>query len=619
MLAKDFSRLWRPVIWVPIYVISIAAGIAHHYWTQWAIDYSNRVTSELRPIVPSIDFVMPYTSRNWLPLPWAEEHTLGEASERIVSSITDKFRELRNDSMGSISWDRFQLLATQWNARRILCTDFDANGIHFDDCTNASQMPVAWIERFERHFDQDYYIAENGYGLTFGRRKSRLVEYCNVTPIESKVYSVDVLASPELSAFYRKALTRTIGPLYQQPIQEIEPGDCVKRRVVAYDADPQSLFNATPVDVKKEAWFFENWRRYHATWLNDSEQVQALIAYFFNAVQASTCMIGHDGGWLAMEALNECNQQLPVTLAMDLAYPSSLFFGANYPGFSGYEYYVDEDSVLNRLALDQILEEARTLAHLVTAQYELAKVWSDQQPRFELGGYIEDTSGPFVLGVSIANLPRKTIYDELVELPNTGILYQINDRLVYSVADVHEALTALGDSLGIKALVDLSIYSETPTVVDAVYRTRFRFNTYASQNFNTNISELEQAIHGFLPWTNLWCLEEKQCAWMKDQELAYARQIDPERFKAVTFTGELVGSIITPFATLKMFKWFNRGARLSVLSRVALGGLSEGATEFGYGWANQAPSANMTYKFESATANAKTGFLYGAAFGFLPH
>lgn len=334
------------------------------------------------------------------------------------------------------------------------------------------------------------------------------------------------------------------------------------------------------------------------------------------SVEASVCSVGQEGGWLGVRDLNDCDPQVPVALALEISQKNSLFFGANYPGFSGYENYIDELGELNRQALDQLLADARMLAPLVTAQYKLANAWSDQTPRFELGGQVEDTSGPFVLGVNVANLPNETIYEELVEVPNHGILYQVNDRPIYSVADVHEALTAHGDSAGIKELLDLSIYSRAPAVMDAAYRTRYRFRTQATQNFNTNISDLDLAVHGFIPWTNLRCVGATHCAWVKDQEYAYARQIDPHRFKTITVTGELVGSIAIPFASLKLFKWANRGRHLSVLSRISLGGMSEGATEFGYEWAKQPPSVDSATRFQAAEGSAKTGFLFGAAFGW---
>ncbi len=623
-------NFWHPVPWVAFYLLTMAGVIMNEYWSEWAVQYRERVADDLRIVAYDIDYVLSYTPREWLPWPWEPGLSLEQNAVNVATAIKAKYPELKYERMSNANWERFQLLVSHWDARRRICEIIARLGTNAQTCANAHKLPQAWLAHFKARFDQHYYMVANRYGMHFGRRVARQVEYCNVSPTSTVVTAIDIVASDAVSNFYRIAIDHQQASWFQQPIATVAPGQCIQRLVRGYDVTPESVFHARPENPAQEAWFFQQWSRHHATWLNDAKERSKLVAYARQSVEAHLCINARNQGWVTLDFDQQhCADadKRPFEAAMTSG--SDLFYATNYPGFSGYAQYFAGASHIDRRSLNDMLSLARELGKIVNLQYARYQDWRDRSPRFLLGAHLRDANGPFEIGVSAMNLPRETLYGEVVDIPSSGELMELNGMPVYSVEDVYYALTQHGDSFGIEKLLALGIYTPHSNPEYATYKTRFRFNESVKQRFDMSVSGLEIGIHSaafnsgqLMCW--LQSLSDMNdyssteiCAWFETQRMAYARQVNPEHFESSSFLGELAGMLIVPGSVLKSTRWLNGGRRLNLLSRVVMGGVSEGVTHFGYAFNDGPPSLDFATRFESGVGSARIGFLFGSTLGAL--
>ena len=398
-------------------------------------------------------------------------------------------------------------------------------------------------------------------------------------------------------------------------------------------------YQAVPNNPQLEGWFFEKWKKYYAKWLDNPEQYEQLSDISRDNIATTLC---HDqdnrdpvdnGINFGRFEENNCKKGLHETYlyGLELAKPNQLFFAANYPGFSDYDQYVMEDGTVNQEQLDAVLQKAQELAPIVDRQYRLAQKWDSTSPRFELGANLDDTSGPFEVGVDATEIPQTTILGDFIEIPESGMIYEINGQAIYSEVDIYETLAEHGDSKGIMSPITVGIYNESAELTEGVYTTRYRFNPKAQQHFDTDVSSLELGGYGLLfnstfltcgvksIFTDLGGSTLNQCAWIDDQRFAFTRQMNQKKYDSAITVGQIGGAILVPGIALKAFRAINGARRLSFLSEVLMAGTAEALSAAAYADSELPPQSLATEERLALTVDAaKGGFLWGSAFALIP-
>lgn len=635
----------RTGLWLCLYIVTISGLVANHYWQPWANKYRAQVSLDLSQYTIDADYILVHATRSWLPWPW-ESHkiTLGENIVQIERSIRLKFDEFETSELSDVSWNNFKHLVSQWDARNKACQIARQLNLDNYDCQNSEKLPNAWVTYFEKKFNQFYFISYVDGRPIFGKRESNEIQYCNTSPITSKFTVLQQLATLELSKFYQIAMQRDQYFLEKTGTEIIYPGECRHRRILSYDIPANVAFNVVPQSPELEAWFFDNWKRYHATWLNNPVYVEQLIQQTRQNIAITLCDNFQESESIISDISSEnivggncVGGQLQTYLyGQYLSSPNHIIFASNYPGFSDYSQYLNNEGVLKHIALDDILQEASELAPIVKQQFILAQAWGSKVPRFEIGASLNDVSGPFAFGVEASQIPQTTILDDAIEIPRQGIIYNINGQDIYSVYDIHEILTKHGDMGGIMSPIIVNIYNELGVVNDASYTTRFRFNPLAWQHFDTDVGSLEIGFYAFaFKSTGLSCMgkdvfftisswlmgneyeSNKHCSWVDQQRYAYARQMNPVEFDSSVEFGSFAGAVIVPGGFLKGFKLLSGARRMSTLGRIALAGTAEAIVMNAHAQAEGAPSEAPEERSARGFEAAKEGFLYGSAFALV--
>lgn len=628
--------LLQPKVWFMLYALTFAGLALNHFWQQWANEYRNKVTADLQPYSIQAGYILGFASRSWLPWPWqADKTTLKDNIIAVENSIQSRLTEFLSSKPLGIPWHRFSAYVLTWDVGNKMCRLVQSFFQESELCQPSDQLSKAWIDYFNNHFDQSYYISYVDDHPVFGERQSHEVAYCNTSPLTVESAVLEHLASPELSAFYQTAMLRTQKPFQHTETDAVMPGDCRSLEVKSYDVPLEAAFHIVPQNPEMERWFFQNWKTYHATWLNNPEQYEALVNITRQNIATTICNTREERGIVdngfSFDRLGEDNcdkANLETYLyGIQLSKPDQLFYAANYPGFSGYEQYVNPDGTLNQEILNSVLKQAKDFAPLVKQQFLLAQKWDSTIPRFELGASLYDSSGPFEVGVDATQIPQTTILDDFIEIPEVGMIYEVNGRTIYSAADIHEALSLHGDDKGIMSPISVSIYNESAELPDGQYTTRFRFNPKAQQNFDTNVGFLELSSYGLLlNSTALNCKlknifrglgETDHCAWVDDQRFAYAKQITPEKFNFSTSAGQIAGLIFAPEMAFKSFRLFSGAGRLSTLNRVILGGAAEALPMAAYANSELPQSLAAEERLALTIDAAKNGFAWGSAFALI--
>ncbi len=556
---------WHSGLWLSFFLTTMSGLVSNYYWQEWASEYRAQVALDIRPYTPDADYILYYATRRWLPLPWkSSETSLRENMIQIERSIRLKYDEFEAPELTNVSWSDFKQLVSQWDARNKACQIVTQLNVSNNNCNGSERLPSAWIDYFEKTFYQSYFISYVDGRPVFGQRQSNDIRYCNTSPITSNFTVLQQLASPNLTEFYRVAMQHTQYPLKKMKTEILFPGACRHLRVTSYDMPVEAVFNVAPENSEVEAWFFDNWKRYHATWLNNPEFYENLVNHTRQTIATTLCdnvkkSEGVDDTGVSVERLDAKNCEWggpqEFLYGQHLSSPKSIFFASNYPGFSDYSQYLDDTGVLKNDELNSILQEARELAPIVRQQFALAQKWDSTIPRFELGAILNNTSGPFVKGVDASQIPQTTILDDVVEIPRQGLIYELNGREIYSEADIHEALTKHGDEAGIMLPITVNVFNENAEITSAGYITRFQFNPQAWQSFDTEVSSFEIGSYGLLLksarfncmvrdlFTDLKHSNIEQCAWVDQQRFAYAKQMNPEAFNSSLSLGSISGMI----------------------------------------------------------------------------
>lgn len=625
---------WHTVLWLTLYFLTLSGLALNHYWQIWAGEYRAKVAHDMRRYTSNADYILSHATRNWLPWPWKSdaETTFEDNIVQIERSVRLKFDEFGASEILNVSWNDFKRLISQWDARDKICQLAMRLNLNHHVCINSEKLPNAWTEYFKNNFDSLHYISYVDERLIFGNRASTEILYCNTAPIAINLTILKQLATLELSEFYRAAMQRDQYPLKKTNTETLGPGTCRTLRITSYDVPADAVFSVTPQNPALEAWFYDNWIRYHATWLNDPKNVEHLANLTRQEIATTLCDDSQANG-VNINRLDEkkCQSGKPeiYIYGQYLSAPERIFFAANYPGFSDYSQYSNGAGTLQHDALNSILEEAKQLGAIAKKQFQLAKKWDSKTPRFLLGATLNNNSGPLALGINASNIPQTTILDDVLHIPTGGTLYEINGVPIYSVFDIHEALTTHGDTKGIMSPINVSIYNEHEEIKDASYVTRFQFNPYTQQRFNTNVSALDIGSYGMLfKSTGLNCLVKNifttfeyesvdRCAWVDEQRFAYARQMDPQKFDTSIMSGNIVGAILVPLGSMEGFKLLNGARYMSTFSRVVLTGTAEALTMGAYVMADGAPSEPPEERSARGFETAKEGFIFGSVFALI--
>jgi hypothetical protein len=625
---------WHITLWLTLYLLTLSGFALNHYWQHWATDYREKIVHELRRYTPNADYILYHATRSWLPWPWKSE--LETAFEdnivQIERSIRLKFDKFGASEIVNVSWNDFKRLVSQWDARDKICQLATRLDFNHHVCENSEKLPNAWAEYFENNFDSLHYISYVDERPVFGNRSSTEAIYCNTAPIASNFTVLKHLSSLELSEFYRTAMQRDQYPLEKTNAETLHPGDCRTLHIASYDVPADAVFSVTPQNPALEGWFYDNWKRYHASWLDNSEHVENLANLSRQGIATTLCDDTQTNG-VNFNKLDEtkCQSGEPEKYfyGQYLSAPEGIFFAANYPGFSDYSQYLTGAGTLQHDALNAILEEARQFGDIAEKQFWLAHKWDSESPRFVLGATLNNSSGPLAQGISASNIPQTTILDDVLQIPTGGTLYEINGVPIYSVNDVHEVLTTHGDTKGIMSPINVNIYNEHEEIKDASYVTRFQFNPYAQQRFDTNVSALDIGSYGmFFKSTRFNCFVKNifstsehesvdRCAWIDEQRFAYAKQTNPQRFDSSITFGNIAGAIMVPLGTMKGLKLLNGTQRMSTFSRVMLTGTAEAFTMDAYARADGPPSEPPEERSARGFEAAKEGFIYGSVFALI--
>lgn len=627
-------KSWHIALWLTFYLLTLGGLALNHYWQHWATDYREKIAHELRRYTPNADYILYHTTRGWLPWPWkSDEKTAFEDNiVQIERSIRLKFDKFGASEISGVSWNNFKSLVSQWDARNKLCQLTSRLDLNHHVCTYSAQLPNAWTAYFEDNLDSLHYISYVDDRPVFGNRALTEAVYCNTAPIASNFTVLKQLASVELSEFYRTAMQREQYPLEKTNTETLLPGDCRTLQIASYDLPADAVFSVSPENPALEAWFYDNWKDYHATWLNDAEYAENLANLARQEIATTLCDDSQTNG-VNINRLGETACQSGESekyfYGQYLSAPEGIFFAANYPGFSDYSQYLTGEGRLQHDALEAILEEARQYGDIAENQFWLAKKWDSTSPRYELGALLNNSSGPLALGINASDIPQTTILDDVLHIPTQGKIYEINGVPIYSVNDVHEVLTAHGDTKGIMSPINVSIYNEHEEIKNASYVTRFQFNPYAQQEFDTDVSALDIGSYGMFFKSirfncfvkNIFSTSEHEstdrCAWVDEQRFAYARQMNPQRFDSSIMFGNITGAILVPLGTMRGLKLLNGTQRMSTASRVMLTGTAEALTMGAYAMADGAPSEPSEERSARGFEAAKEGFIYGSAFALI--
>lgn len=613
------------------------------------VDFREQAISNIREEYPWIDQVAWVTDSRWVPSLFSKNNSspsdllnrIYEAQEKVMMDLEFDIRG-SNDNKTGIFTDYLYV----WSERVRFCQLFNlqTDSHYTSDCLSFfnEKLPDQWLTLFKNElFDRLYFSLENRF-VRVSETETSYLSACNFAPYSVRTVSASSSLSGNLVDFYNRIGLSGISDWFISDLGEFKPGECIKRPIIQYDRELSVLFDSRPLSTEIAQWVDVQLSAGRDLYRTSNSSSILLCKTNFNGFSTAS----YENPNCASESLVQFSTFASVNSGETTSFQALTLHPALW--------IIEGDDINGQFWSSNVhIADAKLKAvywaSIAETQFELDNKWRHRDSHFLFPADISNHYGALSQGVYFENGQRVDMYKEDLEIPSEGLLLSLNDREIWSVYDIYEALDKHGHSrsAGIAKPIKLAVYK-----YDGEIESRYFFNknylpdfleetsgllegfmqdiTYGQEWIACGGENILRTIGNFLNWGSckLWtstfrdsrnCMNSgkvfalknvSECSWRRVQQYAFASQTNP-----IAFEIGRISSLFVPVGTttLKLLKG-KKLAKASKFQRSISYGVAEALDNAAIEMGTRAPGAPFSRGLDHAAIPAGIGFVSGALF-----
>lgn len=499
----------------------------------------------------------------------------------------------------------------------------------------STALPEDWRAAFDTRAPMGYRLGYDLESESFRvqTRSLQLLEVCNLAPYESDFFVISDTHDKESQVIYQELLEDPAEYSTFQRMGTLQAGACAGHLITTVLDEPGVWVASSSLKPELVSWLRDEMS------ILDSYTQARTYDWYDLGDQIDCNRVGEGAEQFVRDSCSENAELMYLPAHRPHGQVGADFrFLAIEPTF---DYMVSDWATLSAGELSEQKQQTSGDADFIEARYRNYRRWLDALPTANLGAAISDPQGALIHGVWVENLPRATVWNEVIDLPETGLLIQFGEHEIFSVHDLYAAVNEHArdrETGGLHVPVYL-VMKDSSSLATVGYEnapeiggtTRLLADINVAQPYSVpTVGPLAMGagrgtiIGAYRAFCAIVSLGEAStysytdnCTWNLNQQVAWALQEDAFRFRIgesvapIIPLGKLSSSLISVLRAGKVVK----GSRIRAVysGHVLRMGVFEASIDAGYELALEPPGTPFVERLAEGPSAFGYGFMIGMA------